>query len=260
MLHFRASQAKEKNPDLAKRNRKAKSQGNVEWLTNAIKEITPHGAIVLLGGVGITDFRVRVAQSQVRQDLLPSFWSHVLLLNREEKGDWSTWEVSLNPCTGFGEPGRANGVQEGRLSAYDDPAKFPNISVFQLPFEALTDEGIAEAVRSFSLQRALVDMPGLVVEWLGYSWGVLDKPNPLIRGLGIPSAVFAETVFGILGVDLTPGLSSQSSCPEVIWQSAKWWHDFYKSEAAVTTDAAKGFYCLDQPAAAVIEEPVWKKK
>jgi hypothetical protein len=33
------------------------------------------------------------------------------------------------------------------------------------------------------------------------------------------------------GFELTPGLSSASSCPEAIWQSAKWWTYYYESAA-----------------------------
>jgi hypothetical protein len=260
MLNFRSSPSKEKNADLAKRNRRKKVEGNVEWVNTAVKDQPQSGAIVLLGGVSITDFRLRVAQSQVRQDLLPSFWSHIVLLNKADAGDWLTWEVSLTPAAGFGEPPKTNGVQFSRLSAYDDPAKYPNIACFHIPFQDLTEEKIAETVRTFSLQRSLVDMPGLIAEWLGFVWGVLDTPNPLPRGLGIPGAVFAEAVYGALGMDLTPGLSGQSSCPEAVWQSAKWWHDFYESGASSATGRPRGYYCLDQPAAAVLEEPSWKKK
>ncbi len=36
--------------------------------------------MLLLGGTSIVDFRMRVAQSELRQDLLPSFWSTCGLL------------------------------------------------------------------------------------------------------------------------------------------------------------------------------------
>jgi hypothetical protein len=260
MLNFRASLSTEKNADLAKRNRRKKGEGNLDWVATAVKDQPKSGAIVLIGGVGITDFRLRVAQAQVRQDLLPSFWSHVLLLNQEEQGDWHTWEVSLTPPAGFGEPPKTNGVQFGRLSRYDDPTSYPNIACFHIPFAGLTADALTAAVRTFSLQRSLIDIPSLMVDWLGYAWGVLDKPNPLLAGAGIPGAVFVEAIYGALGVDLTPGLSSRSSCPEAIWQSAKWWHEFYESEASITTGRPRGYYCLDQPAAAVVEQPGWKKK
>ena len=36
--------------------------------------------MLLLGGTSIVDFRMRIAQSELRQDLLPSFWSTCGLL------------------------------------------------------------------------------------------------------------------------------------------------------------------------------------
>jgi hypothetical protein len=66
-------------------------------------------------------------------------------------------------------------------------------------------------------------------------------------------------VYGIAGVELTPGLSSASSCPEAIWAAAKWWHQFYEQGMGVA-DAAhararipSGHFAVRQPAAAVVE-------
>jgi hypothetical protein len=39
-----------------------------------------------------------------------------------------------------------------------------------------------------------------------------------------------EIVFGAAGFDLTPGLESRASCPEAMWQAAKWWHEYYERE------------------------------
>jgi hypothetical protein len=50
-----------------------------------------------------------------------------------------------------------------------------------------------------------------------------------------------EVVFGAAGFDLTPGLESRSSCPEAIWQAAKWWHEYYTRE---NRKGLRGAYCL----------------
>jgi hypothetical protein len=73
---------------------------------------------------------------------------------------------------------------------------------------------------------------------------------------------------------LTPGLSSASSCPEAMWQAAKWWTGFYEKTAAAPSasggksgkgkpgkaDAPKavpmvpqGFYKIGQASAAIVE-------
>jgi hypothetical protein len=54
----------------------------------------------------------------------------------------------------------------------------------------------------------------------------IHSGNPLLNEYGIPSAVLVEYSVGAAGLDLTPGLASRSSCPEAIWQSAKWWQGY----------------------------------
>jgi hypothetical protein len=73
----------------------------------------------------------------------------------------------------------------------------------------------------------VLDGVDLTLRWLAYVWGVARSGNPLLDGMGIPSAAMLEVVIGAAGFDLTPGLESRSSCPEAIWQAAKWWHEYY---------------------------------
>lgn len=50
-------------------------------------------------------------------------------------------------------------------------------------------------------------------------------PNLVVYGT--PSAAFIEALASACGYDLTPGLESRASCPEAIWQAARWWHEFH---------------------------------
>ena len=84
--------------------------------------------------------------------------------------------------------------------------------------------------------------------------------NPLLAGKGVPSAAFVEAVYRLGRIDLTPGLSSASSCPEAIWQSAKWWRAYYEQTSAPAADSndaptppPRGQFTLRQPAAAVLD-------
>ncbi len=76
-----------------------------------------HSILVMVGGKTQTSFRLRIAQSHVRHDLLPSYWSHVMLLGKSAKnlGSTKVYEISLEPPQGFAYPTPNNGVQEGRL-------------------------------------------------------------------------------------------------------------------------------------------------
>src|SRR5689334_11539156 len=62
--------------------------------------------------------------------------------------------------------------------------------------------------------------------------GLEQSLSQRCRPAGLPSAAFVETVFARSGFELTPGLSSASSCPEAIWQSAKWWTNYYEDPGA----------------------------
>jgi hypothetical protein len=220
--------------------------------------------LLLVGGADLVHFRLRVAQSHVRNDLAPSFWSHVAII-RDDGDGLRLDEVALDPPAGFRDVPRRNGVQAGDIARYDDPERFPNIGLLRFP----TDAGgrdqrqtIGEAVERVRRERGALDMPNLILPWLGFVWGAGTSGNPLLAGTGIPSAVFAEAAFAALGVELTPGLSTRSSCPEAIWQAALWWHRFYADQGAAETGASggdapltpSGTYWTAQPQAALTVE------
>ena len=136
---------------------------------------------------------------------------------------------------------QGNGIQSCKMSDYDDPERFPNIAVlrFTRDTEKILDNckllgGDREAKRP--AQRTIIDLPTLMIPWLSFIWICGKGSNPLTEGLGLPSAAFVETVYGIAGIELTPGLASATSCPEAMWQAAKYWHLFYK-EAAKTDNS-----------------------
>lgn len=245
---------------LLKEQKRKPHEGNASWLERALKsESSESGSIVLLGGANLTHFRLRAAQSQVRSDLLPSFWSHVAIVCPGSKA--SLYETSLEPAGGnFGVPLR-HGIQTGNITAYDDPNSFPNIAMIRwelrtgsLGQNETFGKALNAAIARLYLDRGTVDIPSALWAWLGYAWGISEQTNPLLRGIGIPSAIMVETVFSMLGIELTPGLASQSTCPEAIWQAAKWWGDFYDSEATLTQGRPSGVVHIGQPAAAVTDE------
>jgi len=226
MLGILSSRAKSPSPQVSKVPRE-KGEDNLGWLSRNIPagDVT---VLVLLGGKSQTAFRLRLAQAHLRHDLVPSYWSHVFLLRPSKNFAASgVTEISLEPERGFGFPAPLNAVQKGKLTTYRDPARYPNIAVLGVP---VAEKEVMKALDRFKMQRAVLDAVDLVVRWLAYSWGVARSSNPLMDGLGIPSAAMLEAVFGAAGFDLTPGLESRSSCPEAIWQAAKWWYEYYQRD------------------------------
>jgi len=225
MINIISSKASAPNTLLQEVPRR-ENEDNLRWLSRQPRPGEDQTGIVLVGGTSPTAFRLRVAQSHVRHDLVPSYWSHVMLLGQPARAFATTpvYEISLEPPQGFTFPPPTNGVQQGRISQYRDPELYPNIALLNTPV-ALAQ--VMEALEAFQRQRAVLDGVELLVRWLTYVWGVARAGNPLLDGYGIPSAAMLEIAFGVAGYDLTPGLESRSSCPEAIWQAAKWWHEYY---------------------------------
>jgi len=252
MLSIRQSDAVSSNVSLDE-VKALPGESNSSWL----KRVGAERGVLLLGGASVSHFRIRVAQSHARADLKPSCWSLAGLL----MGNQKFLSVPLELCGDEAELAQNNAVQTCNIADYDDPARFPNIAVIRFTSDTKMILDLAQLVSGDPetkkpAQRSIVDLPSLMVPWLSYIWIAGKAPNPLAESLGLPSAVFIETVYGMAGIELTPGLSSAASCPEAIWQAAKYWQNFYE-EAVETThgdDAAKqipaGQYTIRQKAAA----------
>jgi len=260
-MDIRRSPASSANQAIKKTTPK-RGQGNAKWLASRVRP----GAVVLLGGASLEHFRLRVAQSHLRQDLLPSFWSIAGIAASSTSFltvPITVRDASLVPAT--------NGVESVRFSEIDSVARYPNVAVLNF---AEPSAPIVENVRRLMKQRSALDLPSLMLPWLGFVWSAGTRRNPLIEGGAIPSAALVQTAFGMSGIEMTPGLSSGATCPEAIWQSALWWHDYYQktadvSGARVATDQTatkrapserpkaivpRGESCVRQTAAAVSDE------
>jgi hypothetical protein len=238
------------NPLLKETPSDAAPQGetsNFAWLSS-----TGYAdGVVLLGGTSIVDFRMRVAQSELRQDLLPSFWSTCGLLI---DGD-VLMTARVDAISNSSARVERNGLEAVKLDAnarYGDSNFYPNIAILQF-----TDDhaAIKDHVARIGQERNIVDLLAQIVAWLGYCWAVGDRGNPLMQGHGIPSATLLERAHGLADIDLSPGLPSASSCPEAIWQAARWWYEAYDRETSSKSEASftpRGAYLIRQPAAAAL--------
>ena len=203
------------------------SEGNAGWL----RRTGATDGILLLGGSSAADLRLRSAQAPVRSDLTPSHWSLAGIL----VGADTFLSVPLETTADVSAIPSNNGIRECRVADYDDAIRYPNIAWLVFAAEGTA---IRDAARRVGAHRALVDIPALIVAWLSHVWGV-DDCNPLASGKGIPSAAFVQAAHHAANIELTPGLASGSSCPEAIWQTAKWWQDYYADSARVAAAAPR---------------------
>src|SRR5712691_5851258 len=125
-MSIRALRSPAKNYNTAVQERERRpDEGNEAWLRRVLGETglvetKPEWSLLLLvgGGRDPLSFRLRVAQSHVRDDLTPSAWSHVAFVPTlaPSLGESPTREVSLAPAACFGESGfpvPTNGLQQG---------------------------------------------------------------------------------------------------------------------------------------------------
>src|SRR5215471_4123870 len=128
------------------------SEDNLQWIGRNVPSGKDQVTLLLVAGVSTTSFRLRVAQSHVRHDLVPSHWSHVMLLGKAAKnlGSTAVSEISLESAQGFGFPPPTNGLQKGRLGDYRDPKEFPNIALLSVPVD---QKAVTDALDRFQKQR-----------------------------------------------------------------------------------------------------------
>jgi hypothetical protein len=207
------------------------NETNTQWGVRAVKEMKTGGSdkwtyIVLLGGSDSMSFRLRVAQSHLRRDMLPSMWSNAILVELTD-GDVANARavhVPLMQPAGPEFSPRTNGVVEQALADFDDPGRFPNVALIALP---IPQAEVLANVEKFKKSRSTLDALEHILRWLAFAWGAARTPNPLHENYGLPSACMLETVCAAAKFDLTPGLESRAACPEAIWVSALYWQDYF---------------------------------
>jgi hypothetical protein len=233
------------------------SETNSQWGERAVAQMGTGGShewsyVVLLGGSDTMAFRLRIAQSHLRSDMLPSFWSEAILveLKANSVAGARAIHVPLVQPEGPDFSTRNNGVVVRPLRDFDDTKRFPNIALIALP---VPQAKILDAVQRFRKSRSTLDALEHVLRWLAFAWGAARTPNPLHDNYGLPSACMLETVCAAANLDLTPGLEARASCPEAIWVAARYWQDFFehsRGHAPIGRYWAPHRYPIEEPGGA----------
>ncbi len=201
---------------------------NAQWLKRAydsfaLDDVNLWSFVVLAGGKDIASFRIRVAQSHLRGDMLPSFWSDCALL-KVVKGNFSTAKIYnlplFQPAFESYAPAR-NGLVE--LSANKLP-DYPNLALLAIPVE---QHKILSSLNEYKVARVSYDAIENILPWLAYVWGSGNATNPLLQQIGFPSAMMLNQLFSANNFDLAPGVNANLSAPETFWSGVKHWQDYY---------------------------------
>ena len=268
MISFRGSTSVTPADDCVEVPRAAR-QNNLQWLSKQIasleREKVPETFVVLVGGIAVYDFRLRVAQSHLRADLTPSHWSHAAVITTptsqgvDERS--AILEASLEPYEGFHVPSMHNGLQAAPLSRYADAREYPNVAVIRIPVSRNSwrnKHGEQKSIVSqFADQRSVLDVPQLLLEWLAFVWCAGDAGNPTscrARCSGCRRHRRPDRRGGLRHV---AGDDTSASSPEALWQSAKWWQDYYKDIGV--PQLATRYSISDELVADVVERP-WVKR
>lgn len=219
-----------KNPDFIKQERPS-GENNLAWVQRALDSLgedkpSESACILLLGANDTQAWRLRTAQSHLRFDMLPSYWSTAVLLirHKSQPEKHRVLHVPLLQPDDAPFAAERNGVIESPLSDFDDAHKWKNIALIAFP---VAQQQVLDQRQGFERGRSYLDVLEHVLRWLAFSWGVARTPNPIFDGFGLPSACMLETLFASAGLDITPGLESRASSPEAIWATAHHWGDYY---------------------------------
>lgn len=188
-------------------------------------------SLLLVGGHDHRSAVLRESQALVRFDQRPSYWSHVAVIARWD----ASWreavglEVSLDPEDFQAQVPERNGVTLFGLRRYEDAARYPNVCVATFTPRAGVVQGFATeqkalevALRQPNYDRDRYPLWKLLGAWHAHVHQP-ERSQPLVDGVPMPSAAFAQSVFAAGGVDLFAAATSPNACPEHIWATLLYW-------------------------------------
>ena len=208
-----------------------KREPNLEWLKRAYESFTLDNIadwsfIVLAGGKDVASFRIRIAQSHLRGDMLPSYWSECALFKIEQKdfANASFFNLPLfQPAVATYAPTR-NGLIEMPFNKLPTQKDYPNLALLAIP---VPQQRILSALADYKKARVSYDAVANILPWLAFVWGAGNASNPLMQQIGFPSAMMLSQIFAANGFDLAPGVNANLSTPETFWSGVKHWQDYY---------------------------------
>jgi hypothetical protein len=185
----------------------------------------------LVGGTDPASISVRWAQSFLRFDRRPSYFSNVFMFTG--RGD------AILECRVVGaDPTRpeTQGIVRDRARRYRDAEAWPNKALIGFKFLA-TEGGLApqarlravlDAARNEKAIRERYDLWKMIASWQPYLFEPHRTANPLVEKAPHPGAAYVRWALGMAGVEAAPGALDEFDAPEHFWAAANYWYDSYE--------------------------------
>lgn len=239
---MRHSQTSTRNPAIKDWTSRYGKRTNLQFFNDAFaalqKQDIGNRGLMTVGLIGSRDLpghTLRTAQSMLRWDLRPSFWSHVFVVaepvtSRTSLRPLPILEVPLHPRNGMFPRPECNGINEGTLGLYEDKDIDANVGLVAV---GMTDEEakkLKKRARDWNQDRVRYNFWEMLGVWQSYLWSQGAKRNPLREGMPIAASSYIEFIFEGVGLGVTPGSSERNSAPEHLWNAACWWHKAFKEQ------------------------------
>ena len=227
-------------------------------------------AIGLIGEYGLIGYTIRQAQSIIRVDKGPSYWSHSFLfydsvpkdaslIRSKSQGSPMIWESTIDFHSETPQLNIVNGVSNRYLSDYCKP-DFDIFSMHCVPnaaaiIFALSDDEVEQILNRATdpnVDQLKYDFSGLIGTWLAYLFNKQNEENPLGAGNALYCSAYCQLAFDAVKIDLATGAHARNTSPENIWQGAKKLYDDYGRVGYPVI----GFYCLRDPYCQMIPSEV----
>ncbi|MGE0473264.1 MAG: hypothetical protein AB7P17_06490 [Nitrospirales bacterium] len=239
---MRHSQTSTRNPAIKDWTGKFGKRTNLQFFGEAFASLAKQGignrGLLTVGLVGSRDLpghTLRMAQSMLRWDLRPSYWSHVFVVvqpvsSRRALRSLPILEIPLHPRNGIFPKPECNGINEGMLGAYENKDIDANVGLFAVSMSDEEARKLKKRAMNWNLDRVRYNFWDMLGAWQSYLWSQGAKRNPLREGIPIAASSYIEFIFEGLGLGVTPGTSERNSAPEHLWNAACWWHKAFKAQ------------------------------
>jgi hypothetical protein len=183
----------------------------------------------LVGGASVPSAAVRRAQSILRFDRRPSYFSQAFFFSGTKGRILECRLIEADP-----RHPEKNGIYSDRARRYLDPDSYPNLAIirFALVEKEFTKQEVAARRKEIRARaqhpnaaQDRFDLLALVSAWQPFLFEPERRPNPLAQETAHPGAAYVRWLLEGADIDTAPGATEHNDAPEHVWAAARRWHE-----------------------------------